>query len=514
FWCDGILTDLYSPHFEGKTTEIQSSCVGLSSYFPSTPHCEPSIEIVKRWNTEKVACWLESCGFDSTVKNKFKEKHIAGNDLLNLTLSTLKDNVKIIPYGIRIRIIHNLHCLRQSMSVIRSQDFANTSPAEECVFDSVRTPERESLGGPSVWKNVSDGHYSLPASLTAAFSPEEALDAFYIPFEQIQLSHCIRMHPLGGLYFANWLGKEVAVKVFQGKRVHPSSWKRFIHLLKNLRHPNIVLVLGVSEKPPWMHCIVMEWMQKESLFAWLHPMQHALSLRCTLHSVSSSSSLFSTPASPPKPSLTSPSPSPFETHGSPAVRTSPAGTPPPHRDAPGLALHSKIQNNCRQLSHLVQQQLHDKASAGQEDRLWEEGNTEYDRNVKKMKEASKIAIFMPEKIRREGLYGGLLFNSSRRRCLDSARGNFATHPGRRGAPFSLSPLSLDKWKLFLPSWTMHRTDFSTLSFFKKRKQTALPKHRFLSYKELIKIARDVALGCIYLKQKGVWLNTVNSEIHL
>jgi serine/threonine protein kinase len=73
----------------------------------------------------------------------------------------------------------------------------------------------------------------------------------------------------GEVFKAKWRGTEVAVKMVASTTQVTKEMQKFfadeIHVMTTLRHPNVVLFMAASTKPPKM-CIVMEFMALGSLY--------------------------------------------------------------------------------------------------------------------------------------------------------------------------------------------------------------------------------------------------------
>eukprot|EP01127_Copromyxa_protea_P019007 TRINITY_DN6092_c0_g1_i1.p1 TRINITY_DN6092_c0_g1~~TRINITY_DN6092_c0_g1_i1.p1 ORF type:complete len:781 (+),score=116.06 TRINITY_DN6092_c0_g1_i1:23-2344(+) len=68
--------------------------------------------------------------------------------------------------------------------------------------------------------------------------------------------------------YANFRGKSVALKKFRNFSAgFEENWKREVHLLRRLRHPNLVLLLGICQDSP---ALVFEFMENGSLHSVLH----------------------------------------------------------------------------------------------------------------------------------------------------------------------------------------------------------------------------------------------------
>jgi serine/threonine protein kinase len=94
-------------------------------------------------------------------------------------------------------------------------------------------------------------------------------EEWYVDWSEIELGESIGMGGYGEVYRAKWRGTEVAVKlVAPGMAVTKEMQKNFadeVYVMTTLRHPNVVLFMAASTKPPKM-CIVMEFMALGSLY--------------------------------------------------------------------------------------------------------------------------------------------------------------------------------------------------------------------------------------------------------
>lgn len=95
-------------------------------------------------------------------------------------------------------------------------------------------------------------------------------------WDELEMGEALGMGGYGEVFKAKWRGTEVAVKmVASNTQVSKEMQKSFtdeIHVMTTLRHPNVVLFMAASTKPPKM-CIVMEFMALGSLYdvRFLHP---------------------------------------------------------------------------------------------------------------------------------------------------------------------------------------------------------------------------------------------------
>ncbi|GJN21200.1 hypothetical protein PR202_gb08657 [Eleusine coracana subsp. coracana] len=76
----------------------------------------------------------------------------------------------------------------------------------------------------------------------------------------------------GTVHRADWNGSDVAVKILMEQDFHPERLKEFLRevaIMKSLRHPNIVLLMGAVAQPPNLS-IVTEYLSRGSLYRLLH----------------------------------------------------------------------------------------------------------------------------------------------------------------------------------------------------------------------------------------------------
>lgn len=93
-------------------------------------------------------------------------------------------------------------------------------------------------------------------------------DDWEIDFSELEIIEQIGSGGNGTVHKASWKGTEVAVKLMITQIITKDAEKSFkdeVRIMKNLRHPNVVLFMAASTRPPKM-CIVMEYMSLGSLY--------------------------------------------------------------------------------------------------------------------------------------------------------------------------------------------------------------------------------------------------------
>mmetsp|Transcript_19289 Transcript_19289/g.31568 ORF Transcript_19289/g.31568 Transcript_19289/m.31568 type:complete len:914 (-) Transcript_19289:355-3096(-) len=110
--------------------------------------------------------------------------------------------------------------------------------------------------------------------------PPAPRERWEVSMSDLQLKERIGEGAFGEVYRASWLGAEVAVKKLKSAAAVGRSpqlldeFRKEINVLKDLRHPNIVLFMAACISPADL-CIVTEFMHNGSLFHLLHTPQKA-----------------------------------------------------------------------------------------------------------------------------------------------------------------------------------------------------------------------------------------------
>ncbi|XP_027363896.1 serine/threonine-protein kinase CTR1-like [Abrus precatorius] len=106
---------------------------------------------------------------------------------------------------------------------------------------------------------------------------EEDLD---IPWSELILKENIGTGSFGTVLRADWRGSDVAVKILKAQGFDSERFEEFlkeVSLMRSLRHPNIVLLMGAVIQPPKLS-IVTEYLSRGSLFELLRMPNVELSL--------------------------------------------------------------------------------------------------------------------------------------------------------------------------------------------------------------------------------------------
>nr|XP_029118350.1 serine/threonine-protein kinase CTR1 isoform X1 [Elaeis guineensis]XP_029118351.1 serine/threonine-protein kinase CTR1 isoform X1 [Elaeis guineensis]XP_029118352.1 serine/threonine-protein kinase CTR1 isoform X1 [Elaeis guineensis] len=100
-----------------------------------------------------------------------------------------------------------------------------------------------------------------------------AMDDLMIPWRDLVLKEKIGAGSFGIVHRADWNdSQDVAVKILMEQDNHPECLKEFLRevaIMRSLRHPNIVLLMGAVTQPPNL-AIVTEYLSRGSLYRLLH----------------------------------------------------------------------------------------------------------------------------------------------------------------------------------------------------------------------------------------------------
>ncbi|CAM0945373.1 unnamed protein product [Alopecurus aequalis] len=99
-----------------------------------------------------------------------------------------------------------------------------------------------------------------------------SIEDLVIPWSDLAVREKIGAGSFGTVHRADWNGSDVAVKILIDQDLHPERLKEFLRevaIMKSLRHPNIVLLMGAVTQPPNLS-IVTEYLSRGSLYRLLH----------------------------------------------------------------------------------------------------------------------------------------------------------------------------------------------------------------------------------------------------
>jgi len=98
------------------------------------------------------------------------------------------------------------------------------------------------------------------------------IEDLIIPWSELVLKEKIGAGSFGTVHRADWNDSDVAVKILMEQDFHPERLKEFLRevaIMRSLRHPNIVLLMGAVTQPPNLS-IVTEYLSRGSLYRLLH----------------------------------------------------------------------------------------------------------------------------------------------------------------------------------------------------------------------------------------------------
>ncbi|XP_042042345.1 serine/threonine-protein kinase CTR1-like isoform X1 [Salvia splendens] len=110
--------------------------------------------------------------------------------------------------------------------------------------------------------------FQTKSSAELAFDIEE----LKIHWDDLVIKERIGAGSFGTVHRAEWNDSDVAVKILMEQDFHAERFKEFLRevaIMKRLRHPNIVLLMGAVTEPPNLS-IVTEYLSRGSLYRLLH----------------------------------------------------------------------------------------------------------------------------------------------------------------------------------------------------------------------------------------------------
>ncbi|XP_050122677.1 serine/threonine-protein kinase CTR1-like isoform X3 [Malus sylvestris] len=152
----------------------------------------------------------------------------------------------------------------------RSQNIVHTPPMVNVPIPLTHMPPVGHRDGPKV-DTITDSRFVEGVRLVPSKpSKELALNVgnLDIPWSDLVIKEKIGAGSFGTVQRADWHGSDVAVKILMEQDLHEEHFKEFLSevtIMKDLRHPNIVLFMGAVTKPPNLS-IVTEYLSRGSLF--------------------------------------------------------------------------------------------------------------------------------------------------------------------------------------------------------------------------------------------------------
>jgi len=127
-------------------------------------------------------------------------------------------------------------------------------------------------------KYTTEGYQPLHGSVNDYVDPRQ-LDDIRLDSDQLGIDQEIGHGSFGQVFKGLWRGTEVAIKRLPVDSVRDSGtlaeFMKEALIMRQLRHPNVLQVLGACLDPP---CIVMEFMPRGNLFQLIHDLSAPLTL--------------------------------------------------------------------------------------------------------------------------------------------------------------------------------------------------------------------------------------------
>jgi len=136
--------------------------------------------------------------------------------------------------------------------------------------DSVAEPALHMSEYRTILHNYQQNDYDLLATIKRTLGKMVVID-----YSEIEKGPSIGEGGYGEVFKGKWLGQDVAIKEFGRKRVRnkeklDADFLREVEMVSKLRHPNIILFMGVSINPQGKGLLLTEFLEGGSLFDHLH----------------------------------------------------------------------------------------------------------------------------------------------------------------------------------------------------------------------------------------------------
>uniref|UniRef100_A0A7N0UBB2 non-specific serine/threonine protein kinase n=2 Tax=Kalanchoe fedtschenkoi TaxID=63787 RepID=A0A7N0UBB2_KALFE len=205
--------------------------------------------------------------FRSLAKQYFKD-----SQLLNLVFDDPSGGALITDDGIRESIFPKL--LDKGGEHIDSDNISKTAAMSTSEGDSQLLKLRNIGQDPLLQRHMQPAGHNQQLLALSKPNTDFSLDVddLDIPWSDLVLKERIGAGSFGTVHRADWHGSDVAVKILMEQDFHPERFKEFLRevsIMKRLRHPNIVLLMGAVTQPPNLS-IVTEYLSRGSLYRLLH----------------------------------------------------------------------------------------------------------------------------------------------------------------------------------------------------------------------------------------------------
>ncbi|XP_031737776.1 serine/threonine-protein kinase STY17 isoform X1 [Cucumis sativus] len=139
--------------------------------------------------------------------------------------------------------------------------------------------KRHPLFTPCIFHTKKQDKFGVKFTTKYVNIPRDEVDAWEIDVSLLVFEKKIASGSLSDLYKGTFYGQDVAIKLLKNENLNETVRREFvqeIHIMRKLRHKNVVQFIGASTRPPSLF-IVTEYMSGGSLHDFLHQQKGVLS---------------------------------------------------------------------------------------------------------------------------------------------------------------------------------------------------------------------------------------------
>ncbi|ETW48830.1 hypothetical protein PFMALIP_03144 [Plasmodium falciparum MaliPS096_E11] len=182
------------------------------------------------------------------------------NDILNFYRN------KIIKYCNNIYMNTKLAYSYMNGFIIPHEDLIFIHPIENYYMDN--TNEKNNINNPYTKEKIMNHNFSFNTKNNTSFI--DINTNIFSSNKQQNINNFGKYKKMKSRMFkGKYMGKEVAIKILVGKIKNFKKLHQILYNLYNLRHSNLVLIMGVSIHYPFVF-IIYEYMKNKCLFSYLH----------------------------------------------------------------------------------------------------------------------------------------------------------------------------------------------------------------------------------------------------
>ncbi|OAY64383.1 Serine/threonine-protein kinase CTR1 [Ananas comosus] len=263
----------------GSVCEPDSLFNGLSSILISSPLRPPkhkAVGITDNFRSLAAQYFLDCQSLNAMFSDASAAAVVDQEDTMCLFLdpnsflhATNSDSEATHPRNQRIAQPHGQHgdlqpkkLCNSSQNIVSSEQIAQDQSHADVMNVSPILPFKDIKADKNTNFDVrEENHFGQCSALNDI---SLAVDDLMIPWSELVLKEKIGAGSFGTVHRADWNGSDVAVKILMEQDFHPERLNEFLRevaIMKSLRHPNIVLLMGAVTQPPNLS-IVTEYLSR------------------------------------------------------------------------------------------------------------------------------------------------------------------------------------------------------------------------------------------------------------